>query len=117
MSNDKIFSGKIKYIDDFASSSDELDMMSEDENALPQVEQIMDANSFQPPSNSNKTHPYNQSGEEYQLRMISLDKKVFKGDFKQRLGNDMSLSGGDMRVQNSAEKEELKALTKPRSIT
>ena len=49
--------------------------------------------------------------------MISLDKKVFKGDFKHRLGNDMSLSGGDMRVQNSAEKEELKALTKPRSIT
>ena len=46
LSNDKIFSGKIKYIDDFASSSDELDMMSEDENALPQVEQIMDANSF-----------------------------------------------------------------------
>ena len=38
LSNDKIFSGKIKYIDDFASSSDELDMMSEDENALPQVE-------------------------------------------------------------------------------
>ena len=49
--------------------------------------------------------------------MISLDKKLFKGDIKQRLGNDMSLSGGDMRVQNSAEKEELKALTKPRSIT
>ena len=49
--------------------------------------------------------------------MISLDKKLFKGDFKQRLGNDMSLSGGDMRVQNSAEKEELKAITKPRWIS
>ena len=49
--------------------------------------------------------------------MISLDKKLLKGDFKQRLGNDMSLSGGDMLAHNSAEKEELKAMTKPRSIT
>ena len=73
----KLFSGK-KYIDDFASSSDELDAISENENALPMVEQVMDANSFQPPSISNKTHPYNHSGEEYQLKMISIDQGIKK---------------------------------------
>ena len=43
--------------------------------------------------------------------MISID----QGVKKQRLGNDMSLSGGDMQLKNNH--EELKTQTKPRSIT
>lgn len=94
-SKENPFSGK-KYIDDFASSSDEFSGISENENMLPMVE-LQDSRSYQPPSHSHRACNYNNSGEEYQLGLILESKESSKN----RLPNDLSLSGVNSSLKHS----------------